>query len=77
LRTEIGHGGGLPSAVQTDGALLTVLPFAIFNSSTVTAVTASTGDGAIMPDGPRTIKRSKTEIRDATGNVSVASPHIA
>lgn len=78
LRTEIGHGGGLPSAVQTNGALLTVLPSAIFNNSTVTVVTASTKDGDIMPDGPRTtIKGNKTEIRDATGNVSVASAHVA
>jgi hypothetical protein len=35
-----------------------VLPFAIFNNFTVTVVTASTEDGAIMPEGPRTIKRS-------------------
>jgi hypothetical protein len=78
LRTEIGHGGGLPSAVQTDGALATVLPFAIFYNSTVTVVTASTEDGDIMPDGPRgTVKGNKTEIRDATGNVSVASAHVA
>jgi hypothetical protein len=50
----------------------------VFNNCTVAIVTATTGDGDIMPDGPRTtIKGNKTKIRDATGNVSVASAHVA
>jgi len=49
LRTEIGHGDGPPSAAQTDGALLAVLPFPIFSNSAVTVVTAGTEDGTNMP----------------------------
>jgi AbiTii len=77
LRTEIGRSGGPPSAEQMDGALLAVLPSAIFYNSTVTIATAATKDGDIMPYGPRTtIKGNKTEIRGARGNVSVASAHV-
>jgi hypothetical protein len=78
LRNEVGDTDDLPSAAQADGALRAALPSVVFNNSSVTVVTATTKNGDIMPDGPRTtIKGNKTEIRDATGNVSVASAHVA
>lgn len=78
LRTVIGQSGRLPSAEQADAALRTVLPSAIFNNSNVTVVTAYTKNGDIMPGGPRTtIKGNKTKISDSTGNISVASAHVA
>jgi hypothetical protein len=78
LRNEVGDGDELPSAEQADWALRAVLPSAVFNNSTVTVLTATTKNGDIMPDGPRTtIKDNKTEIRGATGNMSVASAHVA
>jgi AbiTii-like protein len=78
LRTEVGDSTELPSAERTDSVLRSVLPSAVFYNSTVTIVTATTKNGDIMPDGPRTtIKGNKTKIRDTTGNVSVASAHVA
>lgn len=78
LRSEVGNSDALPSAEQADEALRAALPSVVFNNSSVTVVTATTKRGDIMPDGPRTtIKGNKTEIRDATGNVSVASAHVA
>jgi AbiTii len=77
LRNEVGDGADLPSAEQADEALRAALPSVTFNNSSVTVVTATTKSGDIMPDGPRTtIKGNKTEIREATGNVSVASAHV-
>jgi hypothetical protein len=78
LRNEIGDRDGLPSGEQADGALRAALPSLVFNNSAVTVVTATTKNGDIMPDGPRTtIKGNKTTIREATGNISVASAHVA
>jgi hypothetical protein len=78
LHTEVGDSTKLPSAEQADSVLRAILPSAGFYNSNVTIVTATTKNGDIMPEGPRTtIKGNKTEIRDATGNVSVASAHVA
>jgi hypothetical protein len=78
LRAEVGDSEELPSAEQTDGALRVAVPSAVFNNSTVTFVTASTKIGDIMSDGPRTtIKNNKTTIRGSTGNVTIASSHVA
>lgn len=78
LHTEVGDSTKLPSAEQADSVLRAILPSAVFYNSNITIVTATTKTGDIMPEGPRTtIKGNKTEIRDATGNVSVASAHVA
>lgn len=78
LRTEIGDSEELSPAEQTNEALRGVTRSAVFNNSNLTIVTASTKNGDIMPDGPRTtIKGNKTEISGATGNVTVASAHVA
>jgi hypothetical protein len=74
---EIGYRDQLPSAEQTDEALRTAAPWTITDSN-VTIVTAITKGGDVMPSGPRTtIKNNKTKISDSTGNVSVASAHVA
>lgn len=78
LRDEVGDSDELPSAVQTDEALRAVVPWAVINNSTVTIVTATTKNGDIMPDAPRTtIKGNKTKIKGSSGNVSVASAGVA
>jgi AbiTii len=79
LRTEIGDSNTLPSAAQADEVLQAIVPWTVvINNSTVTIVTATTKNGDIMPEGPRTtIKGNKTEISGATGNVSVASANVA
>jgi len=77
LRNEVGDTADFPSAEQADGALRSALPSVVFNNPSLTIVTATTKNGDIMPEQPRTtIKGNKTEIRGATGNVSVASAHV-
>jgi hypothetical protein len=78
LRAEVGDGDQLPSAAQADEALRAAVPSLTINNSTVTIVAATTNNGDIMPDARRTtIKGNKTKITSSTGNVSVASAHIA
>jgi hypothetical protein len=78
LHAEMGSSDQLPSAEQTDQALLAAIPSAVFNNSTVTILTATTKNGDIMPDGSRTtIKNNKTKIQDVKGNLAVASVHLA
>ena len=78
LRAEAGDSEQLPSAAQTDEALRTAIPSVVFNNSAVTIMAATTKNGDIMPDGPRTtIKNNKTKIQDVKGNLAVASAHVA
>jgi hypothetical protein len=78
LRAEAGDSEQLPSAAQTDEALRTAVPLVVFNNSAVTIMAATTKNGDIMPDGPRTtIKNNKTKIQDVKGNLAVASAHVA
>ena len=74
LRIEIGEGDGLPSAEQTDEALRTAINI---TDSTITFVQATTKNGDIMPEGPRTsIKDNKIKIGDVKGNVVAGSAHV-
>lgn len=78
LRAEAGDSEQLPSAAQTDEALRTAVPSVVFNNSAVTIMAATTKNGDIMPDGPRTtIKNNRTKIQDVKGNLAVASAHVA
>jgi len=78
LRSEIGRNEQPPSTGQTNRSLEALIPAAVFNNSNLTIVTICTKIGDIMPDGSRTIiKGNKTEISRATGNVSIASAHVA
>jgi hypothetical protein len=78
LRAEVGDGDQLPSAAQADEALRAAVPSLTISNSTVTIVTATTKNGDIMPDARRTtIKGNRTKIKGSTGNVSVASAHVA
>ena len=74
LRVEIGEGGELPSAEQTDEALRSAISI---TGSTVTIMQATTMNGDIMPDGPRTtIKDNKISVSDVKGNVVAGSAHV-
>ena len=74
LRVEVGDGGGLPSAEQTDEALRTAISI---TDSTVTIVQATTKNGDIMPEGPRTtIKDNKIKVSDVKGNVVAGGAHV-
>lgn len=74
LRVEIGEGGELPSAAQTDEALRSAISI---TGSTVTIMQATTMNGDIMPDGPRTtIKDNKISVSDVKGNVVAGSAHV-
>ena len=78
LRARPATVSSSPSAVQTDEALRTAVPSLVFNNSAVTIMAATTKNGDIMPDGPRTtIKNNKTKIQDVKGNLAVASAHVA
>lgn len=74
LRVEIGEGGELPSAEQTDEALRSAISI---TGSTVTIMQATTVNGDIMPEGPRTtIKDNKISVSDVKGNVVAGSAHV-
>ncbi len=74
LRIELGDGDGLPSAEQTDEALRTAITI---TDSTITFVQATTKNGDIMPEGPRTtIKDNKIKVSDVKGNVVAGSAHV-
>lgn len=74
LRVEIGEGGELPSAEQTDEALRSAISI---TASTVTILHATTKEGDIMPDGPRTtIRDNKIRISDVKGNVVAGGAHV-
>lgn len=74
LRIELGDGDGLPSAEQTDEALRTAITI---TDSTITFVRATTKNGDIMPEGPRTtIKDNKIKIGGVNGNVVAGGAHV-
>jgi hypothetical protein len=74
LRVEIGEGGDLPSAELTDEALRTAISI---TDSTVTILHATTNEGDIMPDGPRTtIKDNKIRVSDVKGKVVAGGAHV-
>jgi hypothetical protein len=74
LCVEIGEDGDLPSAEQTDEALRSAISI---TDSSVTIMQATTLNGDIMPDGPRTtIKDNKISVSDVKGNVVAGSAHV-
>jgi hypothetical protein len=74
LRIEIGEGGELPSAEQTNEALRSAISI---TDSTVTIMQATTMNGDIMPEGPRTtIKDNKISVSDVKGNVVAGSAYV-
>jgi hypothetical protein len=77
LRFEVGDNEELPTAEQTTKAWSSAVGAMQISGSHVTFIAASTEEGDIMPEGPRTtIKDNKTTIKDSTGNISVASAHV-
>ena len=76
LRSEVVMPGSCHRPLRPTRPLQAAVPWAVISDSNVTIMTTKEGD--IMPKAPRTtIKNNKTKIRGSTGNVSVASAHIA
>jgi hypothetical protein len=64
----------VPSAERTDEALRSAISI---TDSTVTIMQATTMNGDIMPEGPRTtIKDNKISVSDVKGNVVAGSAYV-
>jgi AbiTii-like protein len=78
-RLDLGlpEGDELPTTAQAEEAFQSTVSLVISNSD-VTITTASTKEGDIMTQSPHTIiKNNKTDIKNSSGNVTVASAHVA
>ncbi len=75
LRTAVGDSNMLPTATQTDSAVMAMVGSAVIYDSNVTFMTGNAGD--IVTDQSRTtIKNNKTKISDVQGNVAAGSTNF-